>query len=243
MQYMITYLIVMVALTAQAKKCENHGDCNSNWYCENEKSGNGTCVKMIKPPGACNRSVACLGGSHCENGTCSERCRSDPDCLVYRKGRHKYCTSGGLVTLVKGYCELQKNDEEVCSRHQECKKKRFCKNGTCKKAEEVAACTIKCVGPHLNPQKIKIGDLVNVTYSCTFGRQGPSGPMPIVAQLLSNRKIKAGSANGTSPLTISGEYSEIARGGVFTHEIRGEMKKCINNRKFCKAGERCILRT
>ncbi|CAH1796096.1 unnamed protein product, partial [Owenia fusiformis] len=58
-----------------------------------------------------------------------------------------------------------------------------------------------------------------------------------------NRKIKVVSGSGISPLTLSGQHTIIARGGIFTCEIRGEMKKCINKRKFCRWGKRCVLRT
>ncbi|CAH1796097.1 unnamed protein product, partial [Owenia fusiformis] len=153
---------------------------------------------------------------YCSDKRCTERCRADVDCLMYKGGNRKYCTSGGLVTLVKGYCEPQKVDGEQCSRHQECKKDRFCKNAICKAAEEAVTCTISCVGPYpKNPQKIKVGDNITVTYSCTFVREGPQGPMFIEAELTVNRKIKVVSGSGISPLTLSGQHTIIARGGIF----------------------------
>ncbi|CAH1797135.1 unnamed protein product [Owenia fusiformis] len=235
----ICFLTLATSL-AKARKCDNHGDCRSEWYCEDEKSGNGRCVKTIKPPGACNRSAQCIGGSQCENGTCSERCRADPDCIIYREGRQKYCTTGGLVALVKGYCMPKKEKRESCSRSHECRKNLFCSNSICKAAEEAVACRIECVGPKPGDPRIKPGNMINVTYSCTFVRRGEFGPLPMRAVLTLNRKLFVGSVNGTSPLTFNGSVSQIARKGEFTAEIIGRMKRCRGDKNHCRSAKMCI---
>ncbi|CAH1796091.1 unnamed protein product [Owenia fusiformis] len=242
-----------------ARPCDNDGECKLGFYCPKTNF----CEKQVFPGDICETNRHCKGASTCENTTdsapevkvCTERCRTDVDCEQYGKKsgkgkpgkgkpKLKYCTTGGLASLEKGYCVPTKEEGEDCNRSPECEGKLFCKHGTCLEAAEAVTCELDCNGPReKNPKHIKPGETVNVTYSCTFVRRGEFGPLPIKASLLLNKKTKIGQAQGESPVTISGSrLMNDTRTGEFSAEIHGIMKRCRNHRKICRASRRCILK-
>ncbi|CAH1796105.1 unnamed protein product [Owenia fusiformis] len=247
-------LMLSVLTVNAAKSCDNDGECKPGFFCN---PTNDLCERQSEAGDPCTFNRQCKGSSNCEEvpgsdlveKVCTERCRTDTDCEQYVKPKPrpkvKYCTTGGLETLVKGYCLPTKGEGEDCNRSPECEGKLFCKHGTCVEAAEAVTCELDCNGPReKNPNNIKPGDTVKVTYSCTFIRTGEFGPLSIRPILMLNKKpIKLENAQkvSDSPVTISGSRSMVARKGEFSAEIQGMMKACKNHRKLCRASKRCIL--
>ncbi|CAH1797132.1 unnamed protein product [Owenia fusiformis] len=241
-------LMLSVLTVNAAKSCDGDGECKTGFFCNPTTD---LCERQSEAGDPCTFTRQCKGSSNCEEvpdsdpieKVCTERCRTDVDCEQYgNKPKVKYCTTGGLGTLVKGYCEPTKEEGEDCNRSPECEGKLFCKHGTCVEAAEAVTCELDCNSLRKNPNNLKPGETVNVTYSCTFIRTGEFGPLPIKAELRLNKKIKLGKAQGASPVTISGSKAMVARKGEFSAEVQGMMKDCKNHRKLCRASRRCILK-
>ncbi|CAH1796102.1 unnamed protein product, partial [Owenia fusiformis] len=184
----------------------------------------------------------CLEQSKCVDGICEETCKTDNDCLQYENGRIKYCTTGGLSALLKGKCVMKHEFGYRCGRSPECLGKMFCRNGKCKKAEEVVQCSINCVGPNSKkPDAIRPGSIVNVTYNCIFLRRGEYGHMDVRAKIWMNKHKLIGKVNGLSPQIFNGSYTKKARKGEFSARLVAKMSTCTSLKSNCGANRQCLL--
>ncbi|CAH1797133.1 unnamed protein product, partial [Owenia fusiformis] len=219
------------------KTCTFSNECKYRYWCDN-----GICVPMVIFGKNCTRNDQCLGQSKCVDGICEETCKIDNECLQYENGRKKYCTTGGLAAILKGKCVMKHEFGYRCGRSPECLGNMICKNGKCKKAEEVVQCSLTCVGPNpKKPDAIRPGSIVNVTYNCIFLRKGEFGHMDVRAKIWLNKHKLIGRVNGTSPQIFSGSYTKEAGKGEFAVALEARMSTCVNLKPTCGANRHCIL--
>ncbi|CAH1796101.1 unnamed protein product [Owenia fusiformis] len=220
------------------RRCIFSNECKHRYWCDN-----GMCVPMVKPGENCTRNVQCLEQSKCVNGICEETCRTDNDCLQYENGRYKYCTTGGLGGILKGKCGMKHEFGYRCGRSPECLGKMFCRNGKCKKAEEVVQCSLNCYGPNpKKPDTIRPNSTVKVIYNCIFLRRGEYGHMNVRAKIWINKKQKPiGKVNGLSPQIFNGSYTKKARKGEFSARLVAIMSTCVSLKADCGSNRQCIL--